>query len=282
MKNHSPHDWPCPPQCKSGFLANNPPVHDTFPKMKPLLQRDRRKSLPAIEPVAFPALRGAEVAAVFSGQRRGGDFYDVVRVSPSRVLFGLVDLQSRRRQNRKMPSALRRVFCDAGTQLLKSAEANEPDALIELCIQLNRFVIERGGRAHSCPAFGGCYNEDLGTVCYFNAGHTPALVRHSSSVSELATTGLPLGLFSHRTPSARMIALEPGAVLLLVSRSVVAAEAKGEEYGLRRVEENLKNTHLVSACDLCTVVLEGMQGFARKPLHEAITALTLIRQRSWD
>jgi hypothetical protein len=79
-----------------------------------------------------------------------------------------------------------------------------------------------------------------------------------------------------------MIALEPGAVLLLVSRSVVAADPKGEEYGLRRVEENLKNTHLVSACDLCTVVLEGMLGFARKPLHEAITALTLIRQRSWD
>ena len=179
-----------------------------------------------------------------------------------------------------MPSALRRVFCDTGTQLLKSAEANEPDALIELCFQLNRFVIERGGGAHSCPAFGGCYNENLGTVCYFNAGHTPGLVRHSSNVSELATTGLPLGLFSLSPPDARIIALEPGAVLLLVSRSVVAAEAKGEEYGLQRVGETLKNAHLVSARDLCTAVLEGMQGFARKPQCEAITALSLMRQRS--
>ena len=250
--------------------------------MKSLLQRDTTKTFPAIEPVAasFPVVRGAELAAVFSGQRRGGDFYDVVRVSPSRVLFGLVDLHARWRQHRKMPSALRRVFCDAGTQLLKSADANEPNALIELCVQLNRFVIERGSTAHSCPAFGACYNEDLGTLCYFNAGHTPGLVRHSSGVSELAATGLPLGLFSHSTPDASMIGLEPGAALLLVSRSVVAAEAKGQEYGLPRLEETLKNTHLVSACDLCTVVLEDMRGFARKPQREAITALTLIRQFS--
>jgi Stage II sporulation protein E (SpoIIE) len=249
--------------------------------MKSLFQRDRRKSHSDLESVAvpFPTMRGAEMAAVFSGQR-GGDFYEVVRVSPSKVLFGLVELYSRLKQSRKMPSTLRRIFCDAGTQLLKSAEANECDALIELFTQLNRFVIQRSFRAHSCPAFGGCYDEDLGTVCYFNAGHTPGLVRHSTNVSELASTSLPLGLFSHVTPEAGMIALEPGAVLLLVSRSVVVAETKGQEYGLGRVGETLKDAHLVSASDLCTVVLEGVQGFAGKPQREAITALALIRERS--
>jgi serine phosphatase RsbU (regulator of sigma subunit) len=248
--------------------------------MKLLLQRDIWKTRPDIELVSapFPAMRGAEIAAVVSGRLRGGDFYEVVRVSPSRVLFGLVELHSRLRQSRKMPSALRRIFCDTATQLLKSAEANEADALIELFSQLNRFVIERGFRAQSCPAFGGCYNEDLGTVCYFNAGHTPGLVRYSSGVSELASTSLPLGLFSHITPDPGMIALEPGAVLLLVSRSVVVVETKGEEHGLARIGETLKNTHLGSARDLCTVVLEGVQGFASKPQREAITALALIRK----
>src|SRR5262249_39088843 len=124
------------------------------------------------------------------------------------------------------------------------------------------------------------YNEDLGTVCYFNAGHTQGIVRHSSNMSELVATSLPLGLFSHSAPDPRVIALEPGAALLLVSRNVVAAEAKGEEYGLRRVRETLKNSDLVSAHNLCTVVLETMQGYACKPQREAITALTLIRQHS--
>lgn len=248
--------------------------------MKPLLQRDTWKTRSDLELVSatFPAMRDAEIAAVFSGQQRGGDFYEVVRVSPSRVLFGLVELNSRLRQNRKMPSALRRVFCDAGIQLLKSAEANEADALIELFSQLNRFVIERGFKAYSCPAFAGCYNEDLGTVCYFNAGHTPGLVRDSFNLSELASTSLPLGLFSHVTPEPGIIALEAGAVLLLVSRSAVVAERKGEEYGLARVRDTLKNTNLASARDLCTVVLEAVQGFARNPQREALTALALVRR----
>jgi len=76
-----------------------------------------------------------------------------------------------------------------------------------------------------------------------------------------------------------MIALEPGAVLLLVSRSVVVAETRGEEYGLGRVGEALNHTHLASARDLCTVVLEDVRGFARGPQREAITAFALIRKR---
>ena len=60
-----------------------------------------------------------------------------------------------------------------------------------------------------------------GIVCYFNAGHTPGLVRDRSGCSELPATELPLGLFSHVACEAPMVALEPGATLLLVSRGVV-------------------------------------------------------------
>jgi serine phosphatase RsbU (regulator of sigma subunit) len=247
--------------------------------MRYLLKRHIKKQPPAIEPVAtqFPALRGAELAAVFSGKRQGGDFYDALRVNSSRVLFGLVDLPVRREKNEQMLSALQRIFRVAGAQLLRPAEANEPEALIELCLQLNHSLIETAGIEHSSPAFAGCYNEDLGTVTYFNAGHTPGLVRHTSDVSQLGVTGLPLGLFSHTTTDAQMMALEPGAALLLVSRGVVATKRKGKEYGLRRVEETLKNAPVVNAQDLCTTILEAMQRFAHTSQREDITALALIR-----
>jgi hypothetical protein len=249
--------------------------------MKSLLKRHKKSRPPAIEPMAspFPILRSAEMAAVFSG-RRAGDFCDAVRINPSRVLFGLLDLPARRQQNEHLLPVLQRVFRDVGAQLLKTPGVNEPDALIELCLQLNRAVIETAGIVYSSPAFGGCYNEDLGTVCYFNAGHTPGLVRDTSNVSELGATGLPLGLFSHATPDARMIALEPGAALLLVSQGVVAAKRSGEQYGLRRVEETLKTTRLMNARDLCAAVLEATESFARKPQPEDMTALALVRPPS--
>lgn len=249
--------------------------------MKSLLKRHQKSRPPAIEPVpsSLPGLRGAEMSAVFSGPRRSGDFYDAARINPSRVVFALLDLPARRESNERLLAVLQGVF-RAGAQLLDSPGVNEPDALIELCLQLNRAVIATAGIGHSSPAFGGCYNEDLGTVCYFNAGHTPGLVRDTSNVSELGATGLPLGLFSHATPDARMIALEPGAALLLVSQSVVAAKRNGEQYGLRRVEETLKTTPLVNAHDLCAAVLQATESFARKPQPEDMTALALVRHRS--
>jgi sigma-B regulation protein RsbU (phosphoserine phosphatase) len=248
--------------------------------MKSLLKRRRKKQHAAIEPVpsAFPILKEAQIAAAFAGQRIAGDFYDSFRVSSSRVLFGLLDVAGRRVQNQEIFSAAQEIFREAGSDLLGPAEVNETDALTQLCLQLNRSIIETAGAVHPCPAFAGCYNEELGTVCYFNAGHTPGLARHAHEVSELGATGLPLGLFSHTTSDARIIALEPGSALLLVSRGVVEAECNREEFGLTRVEQALQAASRVSAHEVCVAVLDAVQRFATEPTtQEDVTALALIR-----
>jgi serine phosphatase RsbU (regulator of sigma subunit) len=249
--------------------------------MKSLLKRRKPKLAPAIEPVAaaFPVLRGAEIAAVFAGQRRAGDFYDSIRVNSNRVLFGLLDIAGRREQNLDLLATAQRVFREVGAELLSPEEVNETDALIELYVQLNREIIDAAGDVHSSPAFAGCYNEELGTVCYFNAGHTPALVRHEADLSELGATGLPLGLFSHTTSDARIIALEPGATLLLVSRGVVEALCNREEFGLERVKSTLQTASRSSAHNVCVTVLDAMLQFTcATPVQDDTTCLSLLRQ----
>jgi serine phosphatase RsbU (regulator of sigma subunit) len=248
--------------------------------MKGLLIRRNKKIPVAIEPVAsaFPTLRDAEIAAAFAGQRRAGDFYDSIRVNPSRVLFGLLDVAGRREQNQGILAAAQKVFRDTGTRLLSSPEANEADAMTELCLALNRAIMNAAGGVHSSPAFAGCYNEDLGILCYFNCGHTPALVRHASDVSELGATGLPLGLFSMAPTEARLIAIEPGSALALVSRGVVETECKRQEFGLSRVESALKNANLAGAQAVCHSILDDVQRFAcSEPIQDDITALALVR-----
>jgi serine phosphatase RsbU (regulator of sigma subunit) len=252
--------------------------------MRGLLSPRKKKTGPrAIEPVAteFPTLRGAQIAAAFAGQRSAGDFFDSIRVSPSRVLFGLLDVAGKRDQNQGILYAAQRVFRELGTELLAPAEANESDAMTELCLQLNRTIMKAAGGVHSSPAFAGCYNEDLGIVCYFNAGHTPALVRHASDISELGATGLPLGLFSLGTSEARLIAMEPGSALTLVSRGVVEAECGREEFGLDRVEASLKRAPLTGAGDVCHFILDEVQRYVcAEPFHDDITALALMRAAS--
>jgi len=235
-------------------------------------------------PTVFPKIEGADIAAVFVGKRIAGDFYDSIRASPQRVLFGLLDVAGRREDNRGILTAAQEIFRNLGAELFSGSDVNESDAMTQLCLHLNRGIIEASSEVHSCPAFIGCYHEAFGTLCYTNAGHTPALLRDSSGIAELGSTGLPLGLFSHATCDAPIVGLEKGAALLLVSRGVVECganhdkSASAEEFGLERAKQLLLEARPNRAQELCTFVLDANGKFgAGVPLCDDRTALALIR-----
>ncbi|MGA7751602.1 MAG: PP2C family protein-serine/threonine phosphatase [Candidatus Sulfotelmatobacter sp.] len=233
-------------------------------------------------PTVFPPIQGADIAALFVGKRIAGDFYDSIRVSPERVLIGLLDMAGRREDNRKLLTTAQSTFRTVGTQLFSGQDINEADAMTELCLHLNRGLIEGAEKVLSCPALIACYHEKFGTLCYANAGHTPALLRDDSGIAELGSTGLPLGLFSHATAEARIVGLERGALLLLVSKGVVACEGRYnrslEEFGLDRVKGLLEKAQPAGATDLCDSVLRGVADFSEgAPACDDRTALALIR-----
>jgi len=241
--------------------------------------------LPTLEPAtpAFPRIDGAKIAATTYGKRAAGDFYDSLRVSPERILFGLLDVAGRRETNQIILSAAQSIFRTGGTELFSRPDFNESEAMSELCLRLNRGLMEAAEGICSCPGFLGCYHEKFGTLSYTNAGHTPALLRDSTGIVELPSTGLPLGLFSHATCDAPTIGLEKGAFLLLVSRGVVEAKCtdnKGEdvEYGLERVKERLRVADSYNPQALCASVLNAVGEFICEPLvPDDMTALVFIR-----
>ncbi len=241
---------------------------------------------PVLEPVPseFPEIRGADIAAITYGKRVAGDFYDSLRVSPERILFGLLDVAGRRENNLPVLAAATKIFRTLGAELFAAPDINESEAMVTLCIQLNRGVMEAAKGVHSCPAFLACYHESFGTLCYTNAGHEPGLLRDSTGITELTSTGLPLGLFSHATCDAPTVALEKGAVLLLVSRGVVEGQCKDkkgeeQEFGLERVRERLQADSAANAQAECKSILNAVGEFTCEPLiTDDMTALALVRK----
>jgi phosphoserine phosphatase RsbU/P len=253
--------------------------------MRALLNFARRRPLPVRDPVqaTAPGLTGANLSAIYYGQRMGGDFYDFLRVSPTRVLFGLLDVAGRLEDNHEIVSSAQQTFRTTGAELFAGADINESEAMVEVCLQLNRTILRTAGKVHSSPAFAGCYDEVLGTVCYFNAGHTPGLVRDTSGVSELPATGLPLGLFSHSTCDCSTVVLQPGAALLLVSRGIVEAKCGSEELGLAQVKAGFERCDAANSKDICLGVLNRVQEFmCSPPVHNDVTALALLRDIPTD
>jgi phosphoserine phosphatase RsbU/P len=233
--------------------------------------------VPQLVQTTSPTLQGAEMAVAYFSGRAGGDFYEFVRVSPHRILFGLLDLAGKREQGLPVLLVAQACLQSAGAELFASGEVNEADAMTELTRRLNREIMRAAGGVRSCPAFAGCYNEELGTVCYVNAGHTPGLLRDEESVVELTATGLPLGLFSLAPTDARIVGLGPQSSMAVVSRGVVEAECHQEEFGLAGVK-HVMQAGASSAKDLSQHILQQVQDFMCEiPKHNDVTALTLTR-----
>ncbi len=232
---------------------------------------------PQLVETASPEVNGADMAVAYFSGRAGGDFYEFVRVSPHRILFGLLDIAGKRDTSRPILGAAQACFHAGGAELLSRPELNEAEAMIELGRRLNLEIMRAAGGVRSCPAFAGCYNEELGTVCYVNAGHTPGLLRDHSSIEELPATGLPLGLFSLAPTDARIVGMGPDSSLAVVSRGVVEAQCRDEEFGLAGVKHVMVSKP-PSATDLSRGILEQVQSFmCAIPKHNDVTALTLMR-----
>jgi serine phosphatase RsbU (regulator of sigma subunit) len=140
------------------------------------------EEVPEIVQGDSPALQGANLAVAYFSSRAGGDLHDFLRVSPHRFLFGLLDVAGKRATSAPVLQAAQACFRASGEQLFSAAELNESEVMIELSRRLNLEIMRAAGGVRSCPALLGCYNEELGTVCYVNAGHTPGLLRDESSL----------------------------------------------------------------------------------------------------
>jgi serine phosphatase RsbU (regulator of sigma subunit) len=237
-----------------------------------------------IEPVptVFPKIDGVDLAAVFVGRRITGDFYDSIRASRERVLIGMLDVGGHREENRNILLTAQQIFRTVGMELFSAVDINESNAMTELCLRINRGLLEVCNGPRSCPAFLACYHEKFGTLCYTNAGHASGLLRDHTGIAELASTGLPLGLFSHATSEAPTVALEKCASLLLVSRGVVECQGHGNHssgaFGLDRVKQIFTTAPADGAETLCKSVLNSVAEFtSNAPACDDRTALALLR-----
>jgi phosphoserine phosphatase RsbU/P len=247
--------------------------------MAPVLNQ-RSPRLPWKDPLQanIPQIRDGFMAAVYYGQRCSGDFYDFLRIGPERVLFGLFDVAGDLKRTRGIVVGIQERFRSLGASLLESSDTNESEALLDLWLELNRALMQTAAGVHPCPAFIACYNEELRTLCYVNSGHTPGLVRDADQVLELKATALPLGLFSHSVPDASMVVLQPGNTLLLVSKGIVEAKRRSEEYGMERTKEYLHKIAFETAHETCVGILADVQVFmGTAPTHDDVTALSVVR-----
>lgn len=229
---------------------------------------------------SLPTLQTGSLAALYREARMGGDFFDFL-TARDRLVFALLDIAGKRDIAMDIAATVQDTFRSLGMEIFQQSPLNEAEALSDLTIELNRTIMRAADGVHCSPSFIGCYDEDVGTVFYVNAGHTPALVRDAESTRLLSANGLPLGLFSHATHDAQAFVLEPGAALVMVSKGLVEARAKNHEFGIEGVRASLGSASFSTASELCSAILTAAQQFSgRTGSDNDMTALALMRYRT--
>ena len=241
-------------------------------------------------PVEWSRLNGVDLNARYHSECRGGDFFDALAVS-QRVLFLLTDIAGMRSQAKQVALVAQTVFRQRAQELFEDPEVNESNAVAALAHAVNLALIEAADGVRFAPTFLGCFNQMLGILTYCNAGSLLALLRDGGNVRVLESTGMPLGLFTHTTFEAVVLALQEGDSLLVVTKGVIESGRGADEFGAERVERLLQSSTAESASEICNAVLQQAYDFANRPwsrvlgfLHsgkrqEDLTALALVCHR---
>jgi hypothetical protein len=229
----------------------------------------------------LPQFDGLDLRAGYNSDRCGGDFFDGVAIG-SRVVFLLTDIAGRRPETGAIAIEVQNKFRTRVQVLFEPSGANESEGIAALAHDFNRSLIEAAHGLRFAPTFLGCFNLTLGTLTYLNAGHLLAVFHDAEGVRLLESGGIPLGLFTHNTYEPAVLAFEPGAKLLVVTKGITERRRGATMFGSERVTHSLQNSKTDSASRICDAVLRGAYDFGSRPRSRVYDLLHSRKRRSSD
>ena len=116
-----------------------------------------------------------------------------------------------------------------------------------------------------------------GDVEIHNAGHWPAIIVGHGGVLRIESTGLPLGMFHEFDFSATRLHLEAGDTLFLYSDGLSEARGAGDEYGVDRVMNLVRQQAARGPADLIAACLDDLRAFVDGPPLDDLTLLAIQR-----
>lgn len=185
-------------------------------------------------PKSNPSIGGFDIAGTSRPHDQvGGDYYDFIRVSESRLGIAIADVSGK-----GIPAAL----LMAGFRMSLLAEIRNEFALRAVMRKVNSLVYESTDRHKFVTAFYGLLDFRNRVLTFSNAGHNPPiLVRADGAIVNLVDGGVALGVLPEAHYEERPIAIRPGDLLVMYTDGVSEAPSPDKElFGARRIEESIQ------------------------------------------
>lgn len=201
----------------------------------------------------------------------GGDYFDVKQLSPAVWVTIVADVSGKGVSSALLACLLQGAF------LLAS---EDPAEIAGMMSRINRFLNERTKGEKYATVFY-CTLNAQGLLHWANAAHPrPFLVRPGADLTNLETTGLPLGMLDSGEYAVRQMQLEPGDKIVIYSDGLSEAEnADGEFFDKKGLAETVRAHAASGSAELLKELTRAVEGFTEDGvLSDDITIVVLEYQ----
>jgi sigma-B regulation protein RsbU (phosphoserine phosphatase) len=220
-------------------------------------------------PAELPSMPGCDIAALWMpASDVGGDCYDALRLSPTRMGISIADVIGK-----GLPAALLMSNLQAAVRAFATADAL-PHAV---CNSVNRLLC-RNVAAGKFVTF--CYavvDAETRSIAYANAGHNPPILLHRDGrVDRLAATGAVLGVSADWSYATGRLDTAPGDRLVCFTDGITEAASPGDEqFGEARLLATIAQHPGASATDLVNRIAAAVRNWSGDALQDDATLVVV-------
>jgi phosphoserine phosphatase RsbU/P len=221
-------------------------------------------------PSKLPQIAGLQVSAAWQPARAvGGDYFDVLPFSPTRLGVCIADVSGK-----GMGAALLMANCQAAFR----AFATEDTAPHTLCTKLNRALCSSIAPGKFVTFFYGILDMSSLRLDYENAGHSQPILLRGNVASSLEGGGTVLGLFHDLVYDELSVSLQPGDCLLLTTDGITEAANPlrlDDEFGEARLIACAQGVRAQGAYAIRSRILEEVTRFCESQFQDDASLIVI-------
>ncbi len=197
-----------------------------------------------------------------------GDFFDMFRVSPTRVVALIGDVSGKGIESSItafQAKYLMRVFL---------RQYRDPAQALE---ELNRQMYSPERFEEFVTMFVAVFDLEAETLRYASAGHPTMWLWHQREVLPLRSTGPVVMLGAESSFYSRELQLNSGDMIVLYTDGLIEARRGEDIFGEEGVALLVRRDPLISPDELCKVLLDAAGDFSDGPLSDDVAILAVRR-----
>jgi len=227
-------------------------------------------------PQKAPIIPGLDIAADYSSCFDvGGDFYDFLKISNTRLIVAISDVMGK-----GIPAALM-MSCFRGAVRAYTDTESSSDAILRIIQRLNKMVCSECAAGEFISLLYSIIDVEKMAVTYCNCGHEPAVLIRDGQITELQKGGLVLGVQQDADYKIETIRLKNDDSLLFYTDGLIdAANFDGELWGRNRLLNTVKKITEGSAKQMVKNILgyrRRFVGLARQMDDTSLIAVKIDR-----